>query len=63
MLSSCCDKLLLKMSNMLHEVSKKTYVRTEMGGCVYSKVYSRIQGGWVGQKCGDFESTYFMDDL
>ena len=31
-------------------------------GWVKSKAYSRVLGGWVGQKCDDFERTYFMDD-
>ena len=29
-----------------------------MGG--KPKAYSRVQGGWVGQKRGDSERTYFM---
>ena len=51
------------MSYIFHEISKKpSYVRTEVGGWFNSIAYSRVQGGWVGQKRGDFERTYFMDD-
>ena len=46
MFSSFCEKLLPKMSNIFHEISKKpSYVRTEVGG-------------WVGD---DFGRTYCMD--
>ena len=27
-----------------------------------SKAHSRVQGGWVGQKCDDFSCTCFLDD-
>ena len=43
-------KLLPKLGNIFHEISKKpSYVRTEVGGR-------------VDQKCNDFERAYFMAD-
>ena len=53
------------MSNIFQEISKKpSYVRTEVGGWVILSqgVLARTGWGWVGQKCDDFERTYFMND-
>ena len=36
---------------------EETFVQRWMGG------YSRVQGGWVGQKCDESERTYCMDGL
>ena len=63
MFSSLCEKLLLNLCKICHEIPlKPMYVRTDAGGWFKLKSYSRVEGGRVGQKCDDYERTYFMYD-
>ena len=34
----------------------------KVGGWVWSKAYTRVQGRWIGQKCDDLRRMYFLDD-
>ena len=45
------------MGSIFKKYQRKISYASIGGGCVKSK----MQGGWVGQKCGDFQRTYFLD--
>ena len=54
---------MLKLGNIFQGISNKTsYARTEVGGWIKSKAYSRVQSRWVGQKRDGHGRTYFLDD-
>ena len=64
MFCSFCENVLLKTGNICQEMSRKImYARTDVGGRVKLKAYFRVQDWWFGHECGDFGSTYFLDDL